>query len=256
MGILYNRYYTNPAPQEYTVTITIDSYINHTGGALIQTDLSGPMTAVTLSPQDTYRINQPSGSSGITVTASGNNYVISGTPTADVTIDCTTTRNPDLLTATQKAVANWKTTASASEIYRYCHTGMSSSSTRINWIVDPVQLTSAFKPNEAYYIELPASQVPVGSYIFEIRYRIVDLGELDDGCRVGISSSRYNEGVNNNFICKIDILDTQTTYTTVSVSYTRSANENAYLAITNQYWKSNTSRQGRIYLDQIYLREV
>lgn len=249
MGILYNRYDTHPAPQEYTVTITIDSYINHTGGALVQANLSGPMTAVTLSPKDTYRINQPSGSSGITVTASGNNFIISGTPTADVTINCTTTRNPDLLTSTQKDVSNWtKTAPSASYGYQ-----QSVSSTRINW---EVKYNYESMLNKGYYIELPISQVPAGNYIFEIRYRITDLSQLDDGCRVGISSSKSNAGQSMGFQCWIDILDTQTSYTNVSVSYTRSADQNAYLAITNINWNQSSSRQGRIYLDQIYLREV
>lgn len=249
MGILYNRFDTIPATPEYTVTITIDSYINHTGGALVQTNLSGAMTPVTISPQDTYRINQPSGGSGITVTASGNNYVISGTPTADVTITCTTTQNPDLLTSTQKDVSNWIKTAPTSS-YGYQQTV---SDTRINW---EVKYNSETQMNEAYYIELPISQVPAGNYIFEIRYRIVDLSQLDDYCRVGISSNSRNGYVNLNLTCKIDVLDTQTTYTNVSVSYTRSANKNAYLAITNSYWNKSSSRKGRIYLDQIYLREV
>lgn len=251
MGILYNRYDTYPAPQEYTVTITIDSYINHTGGALVQTNLSGPMTAVTLSPQDTYRINQPSGSSGIVVTASGNNYVISGTPTADVTINCTTTRNPDLLTSTQKDLTNWtKTINSASNGYQHTISG-----TRINWNIPSA--TSSNVKNEAYYIDLFNSSVPVGDYILEIRYRITDLSQLDDGCRVGICSSYLNNYINSSFICYIDILDTQTAYTTVSTTYTRSTKELVHLAITNQYWNLiNTKRQGRIYLDSISLREV
>lgn len=247
MGILYNRY----APEKittYSVTITVNNHISHTGGSLVQSGLSGPMTPVTLSPEDTYRIDQPSGSSGITVTASGNDFVISGTPTADVTINCTTTRNPDLLTATQKDLTNWIKTSTSS--YGYQHT---ISGTRINWqVIAANQLM-----NEAYYIELPVSQVPEGNYIFEIRYRITDLSQLDDYCRVGISSSNTNIWVNTHFVCKIDILDTQTSYTYVSVPYTRSTNTNAYLAITNYYWNSqSTSRQGRIYLDQIYLREV
>lgn len=251
MGILYNRYDTHPAPQGYTVTITIDSYINHTGGALVQTNLSGSMTTVTLSPQDTYRINQPSGSSGITVTASGNNYVISGTPTADVTINCTTTRNPDLLTATQKDLTNWTKTATSAS-YGYQH---SISSTRIDWNIPSA--VASYAKNEAYYYDLFATSVPLGTYILEIRYRITDLGYVDDGCKVGICSNRNNGSINNTFKCSIDILDTQTTYTTVSTTYTRSTSEIVYLAITNQYWQlNNTKRQGRIYLDSISLREI
>jgi hypothetical protein len=252
MGILYNRYDTSPAPQEYTVTITIDSYINHTGGALVQTNLSGPMTPVTISPQDTYRINQPSGSSGITVAASGNNFIISGTPTADVTINCTTTRNPDLLTATQKNVANW-TGSNSSTSFGY---QQDVSSTRINWEVNP-RTGNVSQEGYRYNTSLAMSTVPNGNYIFEIRYRITDLSRPDDGCKVGICSNRNNGSINNTFKCSIDILDTQTTYTTVSVPYTRSNGQDAYLAITNVNWQSNsTSRQGRIYLDSISLREV
>jgi len=251
MGFVVNkRRFQQSGPPEYTVTITIDSYINHTGGALVQTNLSGPMTAVTLSPKDTYRINQPSGSSGITVTASGNNFIISGTPTADVTINCTTTQNPDLLTSTQKDVSNWTKTRNAS--YGYQH---SVSSTRINWNIPSA--SADVNKNEGYYIELPISQIPAGNYIFEIRYRITDLSQLDTGCKIGISTSNYNGRVYFYFNCMIDILDTQTSYTNVSVPYTRSANDSAYLAITNYYYNTTyTARQGRIYLDQIYLREV
>ena len=252
MGYVVNkRRFQQSGPPEYTVTITIDSYINHTGGALVQTNLSGPMTAVTLSPKDTYRINQPSGGSGITVTASGNNYVISGTPTADVTITCTTTRNPDLLTSTQKDVSNWTKTASSAS-YGYQH---SVSSTRINWNI-PSALSS-YSKNEAYYTTLFSSDAPLGNYMLEIRYRITDLSQLDDGCRIGICFSNLKGSINNTFKCYIDILDTQTTYTTVSTKYTRSTYERVYLAITNQYWNANNaSRQGRIYLDSISLREV
>lgn len=250
MGFVVNKRRFKPSgPPEYTVTITIDSYINHAGGALVQTNLSGSMIPVTLSPKDTYRINQPSGSSGITVTASGNNYIISGTPTADVTINCTTTRNPDLLTSTQKDVANW-TTGDAP--YGYHH---SISSTRINWNIPSA--ASSYRKNEAYCIQLFGTYQPVGDYVLEIRYRITDLSQLDDGCRVGICSNNSNGHVNSTFRCYIDILDTQTTYTTVSTTYTRSTSEIVYLAITNRYWDSNnTSRQGRIYLDSISLREV
>lgn len=250
MGILYNRYDTNPAPQGYTVTITIDGNIDYSGGSLVQTNLFGPMATVTLSPKDTYRINQPSGSSGITVTASGNNYVISGTPTADVTIACTTTRNPDLLTSTQKDLTNWIKTGAS--VYGYQH---SISSTRINW--DIPSASSSYGKNEAYYINLLNSAYSIGNYILEIRYRITDLSQLDDGCRIGICSANSNGSVNNSFKCYIDILDTQTTYTTVSTTYTRSTSEIVYLAITNQYWNAvSTGRQGRIYLDSISLREV
>lgn len=251
MGILYNRFDTVPEPQGYTVTITIDSYINHTGGALVQTNLSGSMTPVTISPQDTYRIDQPSGSSGITITASGTGYIISGTPTADVTISCTTTRNPDLLTATQKDLTNWaKTASSAYDGYQ-----QSVSSTRINWNIPSA--TSYDIKNAAYYIMLFGDYRPVGDYILEIRYRITDLSQLDDGCRVGICSNISNGYVNDTFKCYIDILDTQTTYTTVSTKYTRSTRQIVYLAITNQYWYlANTGRRGRIYLDSISLREA
>ena len=253
MGYVTNkRRFKGSAPTEFTVTITVTTYINHSGGSLVQTNLSGPMTPVTLSPADTYRIDQPTGGSGITVTADGNNFVISGTPTADVTIACTTTRNPDLFTSTQKDVSNWvKTRPSAN--YGYLH---SVSSTRINW---QVNISSGSSLNEAYYIELPISQGPAGNYIFEIRYRITDLSQLDDGCRIGISSSNSPGFVNNRFISYISILDTQTTYTNISVPYTRSANQTAYLAITNQKWSSTLSsdqRKGRIYLDSISLREV
>lgn len=251
MGFVVNKRRFKPSGSpEYTVTITIDSYINHTGGALVQTNLSGSMIPVTLSPKDTYRINQPSGSSGITVTASGNNYVISGTPTADVTINCTTTRNPDLLTATQKDLTNWIKTGGGS--YGYQH---SISSTRINWNI--ASASSSWAKNEAYYRGLFASTDPLGTYILEIRYRITDLSQLDDGCRVGICSNNSNGHVNSTFRCYIDILDTQTSYTTVSTTYTRSTSEIVYLAITNRYWDANnTSRQGRIYLDSISLREA
>lgn len=250
MGILYNRY-TPEKIFTYSVTINIADSIDHTGGALIQTGLSGPMTPVTLSPQATYRINQPTGGSGITVTASGNDYVISGTPTADVTINCTTTRNPDLLTAEQKDLSTWSKTG-GSTTYGYQHT---ISSTRINWNIPSA--TASQTKNEAYYKGLGFSQVPAGNYIFEIRYRITDLSQLDTGCRVGICRNYLNSHVNSSLNCRIDILDTQTTYTYVSTPYTRAANEEAYLVITNQYWQEvQQSRQGRIYLDQIYLREV
>lgn len=252
MGILYNRFETIPEPQGYTVTITIDSYINHTGGALVQTNLFGPMTAVTLSPQDTYRINQPSGSSGITVTASGNNFIISGTPTSDVTINCTTTRNPDLLTATQKNVANWTGTNS----YTSFGYQQDVSDTRINWRINPA--TGSRQEGYRYDTSLAIGTVPNGNYIFEIRYRITDLGYVDDGCRIGICSSSNQGSINSTFKCFIDILDTQTSYTTVSVPYTRS-NDLAYLAITNTKWNITSTSEtlrGRIYLDSISLREV
>ena len=255
MGFVVNkRRFQQSGPPEYTVTITIDNYINHTGGALVQTNLSGSMTAVTLSPKDTYRINQPSGSSGITVTASGNNFIISGTPTADVTINCTTTRNPDLLTATQKNVANW-TGSATSTSFGY---QQDVSDTRINWQIKP---TTGNVRQEGYRYDtsLAIGTVPNGNYIFEIRYRITDLGYVDDGCKVGICSNRNNGSINNTFKCSIDILDTQTSYTTVSVPYTRSNSQNAYLAITNTKWTRTTSSEtlrGRIYLNSISLREV
>lgn len=235
--------------QGYTVAILTDDYITHTGGALIQTNLSGPMTSVTLSPRDSYRIAQPSGGSGITVTASGNDFVISGTPTADVTINCTTTRTPDLLTATQKDVSNWiKTNLSAD--YGYQHTV---SDDRIDWTVSYV---SGQYYNAAYYIELPISQVPAGNYILQLRYRITDLSQIDDYCRIGITSSIANTYVNPDFTCVVPILDTQTTYTTVSVPYSRVGTEQAYLAITNSQWNMSTFRKGRIYLAYISLRAV
>lgn len=252
MGFVVNkRRFKQSAPSQYSVTITINSNINHTGGALIQTNLSGPMTPVTLSPKDTYRINQPSGGSGITVTASGNNFVISGTPIADVTINCTTTQNPDLLTATQKDISTWtKTWSSATHGYQ-----QEVSDTRINWNIPSTTLDDM---NEAYYTTLYRSTVPTGNYILEIRYRITDLSQLDTGCKIGISGSNYHGTVNRNFISSIDILDTQTTYTNVSVPFTRGADGVAvYLAITNQYWNlNNTLRQGRIYLASISLRAV
>lgn len=252
MGYVVNkRRFKKSGSLGYTVTIIINNYITHTGGSLVQPSLSGPMIPVTLSPEATYRINQPTGGSGITVTASGTSYIISGTPTADVTINCTTTRNADLLTAEQKDLSTWSKTFDSAN-YGYRHT---ISSTRINWEI-PYAL-STYNKNAAYYKSLGFSQVPAGNYIFEIRYRITDLSQLDDGCRVGITRSNLNNSVNYNFKCFIDILDTQTTYTYVSTPYTRDANEQAYLVITNQYWNENQqSRQGRIYLDQIYLREV
>lgn len=254
MGILYNRFDTIPEPQGYTVTITIDSYINHTGGALVQTNLSGSMTPVTISPQDTYRIDQPSGSSGITITASGTSYIISGTPTADVTISCTTTRNSDLLTATQKSVANWTGSATGTSFgYQ-----QNVSDTRINWRIYP-STSSSRQEGYSYDTSLAMGTVPNGNYIFEIRYRITDLGYVDDGCKVGICSNNRNGSINNTFKCYIDILDTQTEYATISVPYTRSNGEYAYLAITNTKWtRTSTSEtlQGRIYLDSISLREA
>lgn len=249
MGILYNRYASNSVNQGYTVAIITNNAITFSGGALIQQNLSGPMTSVTLSPRETYRINQPSGGSGITVTASGNDYVISGTPTADVTITCTTTRNSDLLTATQKDVSNWVADHSAAN-FGYIQ---SVSDTRINWHI-PSGSSQVIK-NAAYTIELPITQVPAGDYIFEIRYRIADLEQNDHGCRVGITTNNGYTYVNNNFVCVVPILDTQTTYTNVSVPYTRKSGEYAYLAITNANWNSSYSFQGRIYLTSITLRE-
>lgn len=235
----------------YTVAILTDNYITHTGGALTQTNLSGPMTSVTLSPTETYRINQPSGGSGITVTANGNNYVISGTPTADVTITCTTTRNADLLTSTQKDVSTW-VADHPSATYGYIQTV---SGKRIDWKVTAGS-GSGIVRNTAYTTELPLTQIPAGNYMFEIRYRITDLSQLDDDCRVGITTT-YGYSANNDFLCLVPILGTQTSYTTVSVPYTRDATHNAYLAISNTYWNSSsTSRQGRIYLDSISLREA
>lgn len=233
----------------YTVAIITDNYITHTGGALTQINLSGPMTSVTLSPRETYRINQPSGGSGITVTASGNNFVISGTPTADVTITCTTTRNADLLTSTQKDVSTW-VADHPSATYGYLQTV---SGTRIDW---KVRAGSGVVKNTAYTAELPLTQIPAGNYMFEFRYRITDLSQLDNYCRVGITSSN-SYSANESFTCFVPILETQTSYTTVSVPYTREANYDAYLAISNSYWSSSSVyRQGRIYLDSISLREV
>ena len=251
MGILYNRFTRDQSISSYTVIISVDGNINHTGGALVQSNLSGPMTPITLSPKDTYRIDQPSGGSGITVTASGNNYIISGTPTADVTISCTTTRNPDLLTDAQKNLSNWTGTASTAS-YGY---KQSVSDTRINWSVSPS--ASGKQEGYRYNTSLDTNTVPAGDYIFEIRYRITDLGYKDDGCRIGICYQNSNAHINSTFNCYIDILDTQTTYTTVSVPYTRSSGYSAYLAITNTYWNNTTSSgniQGRIYLASISLR--
>lgn len=253
MGILYNRFTPDLSITSYTVIISVDGNINHTGGDLVQSNLSGPMTPVTLSPKDTYRINQLSGGSGITVTTSGNNYIISGTPTADVTISCTTTRNPDLLTDAQKNLSNWTPTLSTG----YTSYGYTQevSDTRINWRVSPAN--TARREGYIYNTNLDINTVPDGDYIFEIRYRITDLGYKDDGCKIGICTSNRNEYINSTLKCYIDILDTQTSYINVSVPYTRSNNENAYLVITNTYWSqisSSESRQGRIYLTSISLR--
>lgn len=252
MGILYNRFTPNLSISSYTVIISVDGNINHTGGDLVQSNLSGPMTPVTISPKVTYRINQLSGGSGITVTASGNNYIISGTPTADVTISCTTTRNPDLLTDAQKNLSNWTGSApTASFGYK-----QDVSDTRINWSVG-YSTSSSKQEGFCYNSSLDKNTVPDGDYIFEIRYRITDLGYIDDGCRIGICYQKNNGSINATFNCYIDILDTQTSYTTVSVPYTRSGNYSAYLAITNTHWKDSTSSsriQGRIYITSISLR--
>lgn len=88
MGILYNRY-TPEKIGVFNVTITVNSNITHTGGALVQT-VSGPMTAVTLSPAQGFTIATPTiTGNGVTATASGNNYIISGTPTSNVTVSAT-----------------------------------------------------------------------------------------------------------------------------------------------------------------------
>lgn len=252
MGILYNRFIRVLNTTSYTVIISVDGNINHTGGDLVQSHLSGPMTPITLSPKDTYRINQLSGESGITVTASGNNYIISGTPTADVTISCTTTRNPDLLTDAQKNLSNWTGTApTASYGYK-----QDVSDTRINWSVGYSTSTSK-QEGYRYNSSLDINTVPNGDYIFEIRYKITDLGYIDDGCRIGICYSNSNGYINNTFNCYIDILDTQTEYITASVPYTRSDTYAAYLAITNTHWRYTSSSgriQGRIYITSISLR--
>lgn len=252
MGILYNRFTRDQSISSYTVIISVDGNINHTGGALVQSNLSGSMTPITLSPKDTYRINQLSGESGITVTASGNNYIISGTPTADVTISCTTTRNPDLLTDAQKNLSNWTGTApTASYGYK-----QDVSDTRINWSVG-YSTSSSKQEGYLYNSSLDKNIVSNGDYIFEISYRITDLGYIDDGCRIGICYSKNNAYINSSFQCYIPIQDTQTEYNTVSVPYTRSGTYAAYLAITNTHWRDSTSSgriQGRIYITSISLR--
>ena len=251
MGILYNRY-TPEKIVTYTVTITINNNITRTGGALVQTDLSGPMTAVTLSPKDTYRINPPSGSSGITVTASGNNYVISGTPTADVTLSFTTTQNPDILTSTQKNIANWE--VSRGGTYGF----IIDRNNPTQWHVDAASTLGL--NNEGYYCNI-SSLSSDATYQFSLTYKVAPRGSYsNEGCVIGVTRSNVNHNIYQHRLGFITISGTQTEYITETVNFTNTSYSGdwaRYLAITNvSYSLTTRDGAGTIYIQDMTLRQI
>ena len=254
MGYVVNkRRFMQSGSSGYTVTIIIDSHIKHTGGDLVQSNLTGAMTPVTLSPKDTYRIDQLSGSSGITVTASGNNYVISGTPTANVNLNFTTTQNADVLTSTQKNFANWTHSVPATNIDGFIISRGSTES--IIWELQPRQ--SNVK-NQGYYYQISSSQVPVNvPFMFSLTY-CVDPGVNNDGCKIGISTNNSNVSIGSSMVGSITISETQTEYITKTFKFTRTQNSDLYLVIVNSHYSLNYGSyySGTIRIQEMTLRRV
>ena len=238
---------------DYTVTIVIPNSVDYSGGSLIQS-VYGPIAAVTLSPKATYRINQPSGSSGITVTASGNDYIISGTPTANVTITCTTTQNADILTSSEKNFANWNASRPSASYGFLTTSGVSNS--YIPWHVVPESYV--YGKNEGYYYDL--SSLPIGtSYQLSLTYKVAAQGSYSNaGCEVGISKSIVNDSIHLNMLGYITISGTQTEYITQTVNITRpSGANNCYLVLIHQWYDSQSTKyEGNIYVSEMTLRQI
>lgn len=254
MGYVVNKRRFKPSgPSEYTVTLNVFSHITHTGGNLVQADLSGPMVPVTIIPDDTYKLNQGAGTySGITVTVSGRNLVISGTPTANVTLSFTTSQNADILTSTQKNFANWTKSRSSSYGFLF-NTGVSNS--YIPWRVKPV---TGVTKNQGYYYDL--SSLPFDTpFQFSLTYKVETVGSYSNsGCAIGISSTNLNGNISVSMLGDINIPTTQTNYITQTVNITRSSSvSNCYLVIINSNYNSNyTEYQGKIYIQEMTLREI
>lgn len=253
MGILYNRFDPN-RPLGYTVNITINEHITHTGGSLVQTGLSGPMTPVTISPEETYRIIQPSGSSGITVTADGNSYVISGTPTANVIINCDTTQNPDILSDSQKDIATWQRVTPTSINKGYLHTVSSNNS--ISWNIPWAMATD--QKNEGYYTSITYNGIkPNKTYRLNVRYYSV-VPDTTARVRIVICLNSTVGYINYTSQCWITAEGTGGAIVDYGVNFTgKSGGYSYYLAITNSDWNVyQLAQSGYIRVYDISLREV
>lgn len=255
MGYVVNkRRFKQSGPVEYTVIITINSHINHSGGNLIQT-VSGPITPITLSPEDTYRINPKSGTyPGITITADGNNYIISGTPTQNASIPFTTNQNTDILTSTQKNFANWTRSSTYTNGFQRRNDAGSS---LMSWQISPVQ---GYK-NEGYYYLIDNTQFPVNvPFQFSLTYKVdaKESGYNSDGCFIGISTSATSGQIRSHMLGSISISNTQTeTYLTQTFNVTRTS-DYCYLVVSNSNYTKNsgTPYRGKIRVSQMTLRQV
>lgn len=257
MGYVVNkRRFKQSGPVEYTVIITINSHINHSGGNLIQT-VSGPITPITLSPEDTYRIDPKSVTyPGITITADGNNYIISGTPTANVGINFTASQNADVLTSTQKNFANWNPSLLNSSDGFSLKYGVSNTS--VPWGISPRQ--ASYK-REGYYYLINNTQVPVNvPFQFSLTYKVdpKESSYNNDGCFIGISKSANNGQIRSGMVGSISISGTQTEYITKTFNVTRTSDQYFYLVISNSNYSksSGNSYKGNIRVSQMTLRQV
>lgn len=239
-----------------TVTIIIPATIEHLGGTLIQR-VTGSITSITLSPQDTYRIDQSSGTyNGISVTVNGNNRIISGTPTGNVILNFTTTQNPDILTSDQKNFANWVP-------YTTYYAGFSFnngvSSTSIPWSITTSSGTKC--EGYCYGTSISTSSLPLNTpFQLSITYKVdpAESSYNNTGCSIGISYTKDNGYIASSMIGSISISGTQTEYITVTQTITRTGfDTHAYLAIVNSNWSKNSgSYQGKIYVSAMSLREI
>lgn len=237
-----------------TVTIIIPATIEHSGGTLIQR-VTGSITSITLSPQDTYRIDQSSGTyNGISVTVNGNNRVISGTPTGNVILNFTATQNPDILTSDQKNFANW---VPYTTYYAGFDITNGVSSSAIPWRV----LTSSGTHCEGYCYgtSISTSTLPLNvPYQFSLTYKVdpAESGYNNTGCYIGLSATKNNGYIKSNMLGSISIAGTQTEYITSTVNITRTSGS-VWLAIVNSNWSKTTGLYaGKIYIQEMTLREI
>lgn len=258
MGYVVNkRRFKQSGPPKYKVTLTVYNNITHTGGDLVQTDLSGPMVPVTIIPNDTYKLNQGAGTySGITVEVSGRNLIISGTPTANVSINFTASQNADVLTSTQKNFANWNPSLLNSFDGFSLKYGVSNTS--VPWGISPRQ--ASYK-REGYYYLINNTQVPVNvPFQFSLTYKVdpKESSYNNDGCFIGISKSANNGQIRSGMVGSISISGTQTEYITKTFNVTRTSDQYFYLVISNSNYSksSGNSYKGNIRVSQMTLRQV
>ena len=156
------------------------------------------------------------------------------------------------MTSTQKNFANWNKSSSSSYGFLFL-TGVSSS--YIPWRVRPV---TGLAKNQGYYYDLSA--LPFNTpFQFSLTYKVETVSSFSNsGCSIGISTTNLNGVISNSMLGRITIPTTQTDYITQTFNITRlSSASNCYLVIINSHYSSEyTEYQGKIYIQEMTLRQI